>query len=177
MPRFFYDEGIVLKKRSLLKEDKLITIFSQKRGKIELFAKGVKKITSKRLPHLELGNIIKFNYYKKGDIFYLRETEVILPFSIKKSLERVNFLYRLLFILNKILPENQREFEVYQKTITFLKKSVSDNSLNCLALENFLKETLFLLGFLPKEVQKNKSVNTFSVIEELINEKIVSPLS
>ncbi|PIP63744.1 hypothetical protein COW97_01050, partial [Candidatus Roizmanbacteria bacterium CG22_combo_CG10-13_8_21_14_all_34_12] len=51
-------EAVVLKKKDLLNKDVLISVFSQDLGRLTLFAKGIKKITSRRSPHLQTGNLV-----------------------------------------------------------------------------------------------------------------------
>ncbi|MBI4009495.1 recombination protein O N-terminal domain-containing protein, partial [Candidatus Roizmanbacteria bacterium] len=52
MKRTLKTEAIVLRKRSLPNQDKIVTLFTKELGKLNVFAKGIKKITSRRLPHV-----------------------------------------------------------------------------------------------------------------------------
>ncbi|MEK7109728.1 MAG: DNA repair protein RecO, partial [Patescibacteria group bacterium] len=66
-------EAIVLKKKDLLNKDVLISLFTQDLGRLTIFAKGVKKITSRRSPHLQTGNLINVLISHKNDHYYLQE--------------------------------------------------------------------------------------------------------
>lgn len=179
MRRFFHDQGIILKKKNILRDDKLITIFTKEQGKITLFAKGVKRITSRRLPHLDTGNLIKFFYYKKNyDFQYLRESEIIYGFPyIKKSLEKINFFYSILFIIERLLPESQKEKILYQKLLFFLKKLEKELKISQKDFDDFLKEIIIELGYISSFKAKDKRFDVIKFIEELINSKILFFLS
>lgn len=156
-------EGIVLKKKSLLNKDYLVTIFTKEQGKIKVFAKGIKKITSRRLSHIETGNLIQTILSSKKDRFYLQETKLISGFTkIKDSQEKVNYLYQFFFVLERLLPENQKEFDVYQLTKKFLIRLSSDE-FSQTDLTQFVNELIRQLGY-----------SLTQTIEEILNEKLPS---
>lgn len=172
MSKFFKTEAIVLKKINLLGKDLLIIFFSKKLGKISVFSKGVKKITSKRLPHLQTGNLLNILLTKNKERFYLKETSLISVFSqIKKDQKKINFLYQYLFVLEKLLPENQKEEEVYQITKSFLIYLSRKKDYQEKILEIYLNKTLKKLGYIKKD-EKIKTLK--KIIFDLTNEKIPS---
>jgi DNA repair protein RecO len=177
MGKYLRDEGIVLTKKNLLKDDKLIIIFSNNSGKIVLLGKGVRKITSRRLSHLETGNLIKFSFYRKGDYVYLRETEIIYGYSkIKQSATKTRFLYLLLFVLNKILPEDQKESTIFLKSLALLKLLNNKRDFQLDDLKNYLREILIIGGFISQNEAIKKEFDPIVFIESLINQKIKIPL-
>src|SRR3989339_1447299 len=114
-------EAIVLKKRDLLNRDVLISLFSQNLGRLTVFAKGVKKITSRRSPHLQTGDLINVLVSHKNDHYYLQESQLISGFSeLKKEEKKVKQLYTFLFVLDRLLPEQQKETKTYNLTKNFL---------------------------------------------------------
>lgn len=171
MTKSVKSEGIILKKKGLLNKDYLVTIFSKEQGKIRVFAKGIKKITSRRLSHIETGNLIQTILSSKNDRFYLQETKLISGFAkIKDSQEKVNYLYQFFFVLERLLPENQKEFNIYQLTKRFLiKLSKDDFSEN--DLTQFINELMRKLGYTKKNLSFNELKQT---IEEIISEKLPS---
>lgn len=170
MAKSIKTEAIVLRKRNLLNRDKLITLFTKELGKINIFAKGIKKITSRRLPHVQTANLINCIIQEKSSIYYLSETVLISGFSkIKKSTEKINDLYIFLFVLERLLPEHQAELEVYILTKKYLKRlSETDHSTKILLTE-FLNKLLSLLGY----INRNESYyELVAKIEEIIHEKV-----
>jgi len=171
MAKSVKSEGIVLKKKGLLNKDYLVTIFTKEQGKIKVFAKGIKKITSRRLSHIETGNLIQTILSTKNDRFYLQETKLISGFAkIKDSQEKVNFLYQFFFVLERLLPENQKEFSIYQLTKKFLIK-LSADGFSEKDLTQFINELIRQFGYSKKNLSSNGLRQT---IEEIISEKLPS---
>lgn len=171
MSRTLKTEAVVLKKKSLLNKDVLVYLFSKEQGKIVAVAKGLKKITSRRSPHLETGNLIQAVLSKKSDRFFLQETNLISGFSeLKKNQEKINKLYQFFFVLEKLLPEHQSEDVVYNLTKSFLVKlSQSDSKDNLIPL--YFNKILRALGYIKKD---HDMIELEAIISDLINEKMPS---
>ena len=165
--------AFVLRKITLLGRDKIINLFTEDKGKLSIVAKGIKKITSKRSPHLETGNLIRVIIHQNKDRYYLAETSLISGFTdIKKQKAIINW-YQALFILDRILPLNQPELPVFNLFIKYLtswsQKEVKIN--NNTNFYNFLNQLLKILGYSEKVIPDNQITST---VEEIINEKIPS---
>ena len=171
MLRIIKTEAIVFKKNTnLLHKDSLITLFTQEHGKLKVFAKGIKKVTSRRLPHSQTGNLIKAIISRKDSFFYLQETELISHFSeLKKDKTKINILYFYFFILDRLLPENQKETLIYNLTKRFLIELSRSKTFEQRKIVFYLNKILTNLGYSDKELVFEEAVN---LIEELINEKL-----
>jgi DNA repair protein RecO (recombination protein O) len=171
MIRSLKTEAIVLRKNNLLNKDVLISFFTQDLGKLTVFAKGVKKITSRRSPHLQTGNLINILVSHKNNYYYLQESQLISGFSeLKKKENKVNQLYQFLFVLDRLLPEQQKETKVYKLTKRFLI-DLSKSSKAERIIVKYLTEIMMFLGYLDKKVSRTELKY---LIEEIINEKIPS---
>lgn len=164
-------EGFIFKKTSLLNRDLIITVFSRELGRIRVLAKGIKKLTSRRSPHIETGNLINAVLSKNKDYYFLQETDLISGFSqIKKNQSKFQCLYLFLFILEKLLPENQKEEKMYKLFKSFMI-DLSKRDDYQLIMTNYLNNTASLLGY--KEKNKDKDLTGITAfIEEIINEKL-----
>jgi len=162
-------EAIVLKKKDLLNKDVLISLFTQDLGRLTIFAKGIKKITSRRSPHLQTGNLINVLVSHKNDHYYLQESELVSGFSeLKKEEKKVKQLYTFLFVLDRLLPEQQKETKTYNLTKNFLidlSKSVKSDIITV----KYLTDIMMQLGYMDQKVSYPELK---SLIEEIINEKI-----
>ncbi|MDO8741549.1 MAG: DNA repair protein RecO [Candidatus Roizmanbacteria bacterium] len=164
-------EAIVLKKKDLLNKDVLISLFTQELGRLTVFAKGIKKLTSRRSPHLQTGNLINILVSHKNDHYYLQESQIISGFSdLKKSDFKVKQLYSFLFVLDRLLPEQQKETKIYNLTKNFLI-DLSKSSKKEGVIVEYLTEIMMSLGYLDKSVSRSELK---ILIEEIINEKIPS---
>lgn len=173
MSRYSKDEGIVLAKKNLLKGNRLIVIFTQQHGKIVLTAYGVRKLTSRRISHLETGNYVRLAFYKKNTYYYLSETDLIYAYSkIKKSGKKLSLLFFFLTILAKILPENQSEQELFAITIAVLKDMNNNSDFNIHTLIPYVTACLQKSGFVNEEQVKNPSFDPIAFVEELIGKKM-----
>lgn len=169
MRQSFQSGAFVLKKRSLLNKDLIVTLFTEAYGRINVFAHGARKITSRRLPHIETGNFIKTLLSRKDDRFYLQETKLISGFSeIKKDQDKVNCLYVYLFVLEKVLPEGQKEEKLFRIFKLFLI-SLSKNRRIDRVLIKYLNQAMVALGYQKGQLPEE---SLYPFIEQLIGEKL-----
>ena len=169
----FKDEGLVIKKTRFGESNLFVTIISQEKGKLVLKGYGVKKSTSKRLSHLETGNYVRFSYLKKDDRLILGETELMYAHSkIKKSPAKIEQLFLICFVLNKILPEGVEERVILKRVLKFLQFLNNSSTFSHRDLEQVLKDILILAGFLTRERAQLQSLNPFYVLEELLGETL-----
>lgn len=170
MTRVITATGIVLRKRQLLRSDLQFTIFTEELGKINVFAKGIRKITSKRLPNLQTGNLINIQINQYNNAYYLQSVQLMSALSsIKQRSEQIEQLYLLFFILDRLLPEAQRENEVFKETISFIIKFSRDKSYSNDVLFQALKKIINILGY-PSET--NDINGLIAEIEQIISENI-----
>lgn len=171
MTRTLKTEAIVLKKRSMPNGDQIITLFTQELGKMAVFAKGIKKITSRRLPHSQTSNLIIVQLSHKNERYYLQETSLISGFSkIKNDEVKVKHLYTFFFVLERMLPEHQKEDDVYDLTKRFLI-SLSKDDFDQKKLTEFMNKLLIIMGFSTDPLSQFELA---PFIEDIIHEKIPS---
>jgi DNA repair protein RecO (recombination protein O) len=171
MPRIDKLQGFVLKKKILLEQDFLVTIFTEELGKITAIAKGARKITSRRISHLQTANLIKFQVSDFHDTFYLQSTELISGFLKVRTLEKQDIIYLYFYILDKMLPERQAEEVLYSYTKRLFIELSKDDVNPKAILHEILQKTLMNMGY----VQEEKSLSELiSLVEQNIEEKLPS---
>jgi DNA repair protein RecO len=169
MSRTSKTEAIVLKKKNLPSQDMIVTLFTQEMGKMRILAKGVKKISSKRLPHLQTGNVINVVLYNSDKKSYLQEASLISGLTqIKNDSKKLSFLYFYFHLLDRLLPENQQEVEIY-KTVKLFLIDLSKSDAVTPLLEKHLNVLLRKLGYINK---KGNLEELHRLVEELMNEKV-----
>jgi len=142
------DEGIILVKRKILHSDVLIIILTHHFGKIALLAKGVQKITSKRISALQTGNIVRIMFSEKhASLRYLNSVELVSHLSpIKKDLTKLQHLYLLLFLFERLLPEGQNDPHIY----TLCKRIIirlAKEDVGSFSMTQAMSEILSLMGY------------------------------
>lgn len=170
MPDIIKTEAIVLRKNKLLQKDLHITLFTEEIGKISAFAKGIKNITSRRAPHIQTGNLVNIVLNKSKNTYYLQQSQLRSGFSqIKDSSEKIDAMYIMFFLLDRLLPEDQKELEVYNKTKIFLITVSKSREYSNIDLSEAIFTLLSTLGY----VHEKKSLNELlHIVEDIIHEKI-----
>lgn len=162
--------GIVLKRHELLNKDIVYTLLTQDLGKVRVIAKGVKSLTSKRSPHLQTGNLIDTVLYKKSEYYYLQETQLRSGFSeIKNNSAKMSYLYFILFVLDRLVPEEQTDEKVYQLLMKFMINLSKAEKPNIKLLEEYLSLFMIDLGYIS---QRKNIEELHAIIQDLINEKL-----
>lgn len=168
-------EGIVIKRVNFSEADKLLTIYTKNRGKIKVIAKGIRKIKSRRAPHLEPFNQI-VAFIAQGKTFGI-VTEVLTKQSfsnIKKDLLKIVYAYRMIEEIDKICPEQEPHPQVYNlliKSLTDLDGLVGKYDY---LLDAFTRKLLINLGFLSSDkILEGDSLEYYfeSIIENSLKSK------
>ncbi len=169
MPYLQKVEGFVLKKKSLLEKDIVVTLFTAELGKMTAMAKGARSITSRRAAHLQTGNLIKAQLSDFHDISFIQSSELISGFMQIRTDTKLNSLYLFLYILDKLLPEKQQEKIIY--TITkrfFINLSKGEEKAQDI-LHVALQKTLLELGYTEGNLTLDELIQT---VENNIEEKL-----
>lgn len=172
MPILIKTNGIVLSSRNLPSNDIIYVILTEEKGKMRVLGKGIKKISSRRMPHLQTGNLISAVLRRSKDTHYLQETTLISSFSqIKNSSIKMGWLYSILFMIDRLVPEMEQDQNIYnvlQKFMINLAKQ--DNELELFT--QGANQVLSALGYTSSDLPLSEIKEMFT---ELTNQKL--PLS
>lgn len=151
--RSYTVEGIVLKRSDLGETDRLVTFFTRSHGKVTVIAKGVRRITSRRLGSLELFNQLTAHiHHSRGDLDVLGEVELQRSFPAwRRHLGRVTLAYQLAEAIDKLTPEGQPHPEIFDILEESLSKIGSLGIDWKLEMRNWLVEIVRELGYWPKD--------------------------
>ncbi len=165
--------GIIIKRKNFFEADKLLTVLSPTDGKIQLKAKSVRKITSRRLAHLELLNLVTFSIYKKNNNTPL----AIDAYSyqtyphIKSDLIKSNLSYHICEIVDNLVPagtESKNTFYLVKKVFDDLE-TAKDHFYAI--VHDFELNLLISLGFsAPEQNLKGSKASLF--IENILERKL-----
>lgn len=168
-------EGIILKRKNVGEADRVVTIFSKELGKIYAVAKGVRKIKSRRAPHLEVFTHARVVLHrgKKWDL--VTEVQTIqLFYLMRKELPRIAVGYYLVELIDRLLPERQEHRDVFTllcRTLTQLDSGEIDTKK---LYEEFALALLTDLGYLHRERNlDSRDIQRF--IESIVERKLRSP--
>lgn len=171
--RTYKTEGIIIKRRNFGEADRILTVFTKRFGKIQVKAVGVRRITSRRSPHVELLNLSVLTLHKGKSLPILTEAQTIEDFSsIKDNLTKVGFAYHLCELVDGLCPENQenrRAFFLLEDVLDRLEKE--DDIVS--AVHEFEIELLTTLGYY-KPSWRFQSIDTTSFIESILERRLKS---
>lgn len=169
--RSFRAEGIVIKRSNYSEADRIVTIFTKRSGKIKVKATGVRKIASRRSPHIEPLNYCIFGLYQGKGMPVLTEVESKESFPLlKKDLKRIGFAYHVCELIDGLCAENQENPDVFMLLGRTLRKLSKEENLKEI-IYDFELELLRLLGFHTQSVPAVK-VDTQSLIESILERSL-----
>jgi len=168
-------EGIVIRRRNLGEADKLITLLSRDYGKITLLAKGIRRISSKKAPHLELFNLVEVYLIRSRSFNIITEAEAICSFPrLRKNLDLLAYSYKLLEEVDTLLPEDEPYPSVFSALYHLLFDLNQTYKPNLpMLVNNFTLQLMWELGYLPKgKTLKFDEINT--LLEDIVEKRFKS---
>lgn len=153
MSRSYKTDGVVIRRVNYWEADRLITIFTKRHGKIIVLAKGIRKIRSRKAPHLELFNQVSL-YLASGKNFEIvTESQTINSFPlIRTQLDRLAYAYRIIEIIDRLCPEREIFTDIFHLLLDVFRLLNEEKQKNLKYLtEQYIVKFLWKLGYLPKD--------------------------
>lgn len=174
LPRFFSDEAFVLKRTNYSEADRLLTIFTKNHGKLFAIAKGSRRSTSKKAPHIELFTLTKLHFMSNNNFLMVTQAETINNFLLLKTdLAPVRAAFHLNELIDQLLLEGESYPEVFNSFV-ILFKALNQNDLSSAhrqkLITNFQIEILNHLGFGQPEKLTTSSV--YAYMEEVLDRRL-----
>ena len=152
-------QGIVLKRINLGETDKLLTVYTQERGKILIKAKGLRKKEAKLKESLELFNHLDLVIANGRNLDTVAGALIINSFSsLKSNLASMASAHYLADVIDKLIMEPEKDAGIWHlifKAFYFLEK----DNLGPLQIKAFLNKfewyLLSCLGYQPAAIQKS----------------------
>jgi DNA repair protein RecO (recombination protein O) len=105
------DTVIVLRSIDYKESDKILTVYGKNFGKFAILAKGVRKLESKNRGHIQTLSIAKVSTIQVHNLPILKEASyTYIPNYTNKDIKNIE---RLLFIVNKFIPEQEKDTEIF----------------------------------------------------------------
>ena len=123
----FKTEGVILKRRDFGEADRILTIFTQKEGKITVLARGVRKITSRRAGNIELLNRVTLFLYPGKNFLILTEAESLDTYpKLKENLTLSATAFHIIELVDRLTAENQENRVLFSHLVEVLKRLSSN---------------------------------------------------
>ena len=121
----FKDLAVVLKRKNFGEADNLITVLSKNHGKLEILAKGSKKIKSKFMGHLEPFSLVKISVVLGRSFGILTSVQLEKSFLyLKEDLNKLSLVNLISEITDSVTLEGASNFKVFD----LILKTLSSNT-------------------------------------------------
>lgn len=173
MFRSYTIEGVILKRRNLGEADRVVTVFSKQFGKLDVLAKGVRRINSRRAGSLEPATQSTLTLARGKTFDLVTEARAINSFGgSKTSLGRLTQVNQVLEIVDLLTRENQEHTEVYELLLDALKALSSPGKRRAQIVYS-VKSMVEVLGFGQPQDDSEVSLKDFieSVAERELKTK------
>lgn len=171
----FADTGIILRVVDFAEADKIVGILSHYHGYQEYVARGARRMNSKKSPHLDLFNQIKFQVSRGVNPQMLIQVDTVNYYpEIKSSLEKIRISMSIAEIVTSIMPPEEEDKETYLSLLNYLEAINKPVDKTVLAKVTY-QFSLYLLKHLGYSLPENlPSENIIGYFETIINKKIIS---
>ncbi len=173
--RVYTTHAIVLKRRNVGEADRILTIFSKENGRMRVYARGVRRVYSRRAPHLEVFSHVSLVIYKGKIWESVSEVTPIDAFwALRAQLPRVSAAYYLCELVDALTPERQEHRDVYTLLLGTLVELGESKRDPITVTEHFALELLRILGYLARD-RKLTSGQIEPYIERIIERHLRTP--
>ncbi len=148
--RNYKTKGIVLKTFKLGEADKIITLITERQGKVSAVAKGVRRTKSRFGARLEPFTNLNLIIYRGRGLSTITNADIIRIYDgVTGSLDRINYGYAMLELVEKLSVEEQGDPRVYNMLAIALDYLSRIDEGKRLVLSTFDIKLLAFSGFLP----------------------------
>lgn len=143
----------------------MITVLTDRFGKISMVARGVRRITSRRAGNVELANRVKLHLFK-GKGYTLQEAAGLDTFGqIKNNLILTTTAFHILELVDRLTVEEQKNPEIYQLTVEVLK--LLEQNPRQIFIRAFEVKLLSIAGFWSTQAIKDLDAQTKQLLDSL----------
>ena len=144
-------KGIVIKEIPYKDNDKIITILTDKLGKISCLAKGAKKTNSPILSNCQYLVYSEFVLYKGTNFYHVNSASVIsLFYNFRVDFDKLQIAFELTKLLQNVTDENEDTSHILKLFLNTIY-AIENLDKDPLFITSVFKIKLFcLLGFAPR---------------------------
>ena len=165
-PRTYQTEAIIIKKTKLREADIIFTLYTPHLGKIQAFAKSVRKTRSKMAGHLELLTHSQVSLARGRNLDTITGSQTINSFlPLKSDLWLTSCGLYVIELVNQFTPDNVESLSLFQLLLATLGQLCRTGNRD-LALRYFELHLLSEVGYQP---QLHQCVSCQKPLEPVVN--------
>ena len=175
-PQLYKATGIILKRNNVGEGDKILTVFCEKVGKKRFIAKGIRKVGSRRAPHLGLFSKTDFLIHKGKMLDSITgATARHLCGSSYIYLGQIACAYAACEVIDRLIMEGQEHDDTYELLDTVLSDIETSEYIQLpIILQEFMDRVLMTLGYRRRETRSNSLGDAIYQVETVMERKIRS---
>jgi DNA repair protein RecO (recombination protein O) len=148
--RLYQSEAIILRRRDFAEADRLLTLLTPTRGKIQAVAKGVRKSQSRKAGHVELFMRTKMLFARGRNLDLITQAELIDAFRpLREDLIRATYANHVVELLDRFTAHNDSHPQLYSLLAEALGWLAETNDL-LLTARYYELRLLSLVGYQPQ---------------------------
>jgi len=152
-------EAIILKSHCVNEADRILTVYSEKLGKINVSAKGVRKTESKLRYSIEPISYVQMILVEGKNFLILKDAVILDQFlEIKKDLEKTLAAQKMAVLIEEAIVGEEKDLDIWQ----LILETFRNLNLNLLkpseAIHRFEKKLIKALGYDEKETKSIKQL-------------------
>jgi len=149
-PRNYQTEAIIIKKTKLGEADSILTLYTPHLGKIQGFAKSLRKPKSKMAGHLELLTHSMVTLARGRNIDTITGAQTITSFlPLKTDLDLTSYALYVIELVNQFTPDHLENYPLFQLLLETLGRLCEPGD-KALALRHFEMHLLEKSGYRPQ---------------------------
>lgn len=132
--------------------DRLLTVYSEKLGKVNVSAKGVKKLESKLRYSIEPITHTQMILVEGKNFLILKDSVILDQFlGIKKNPEKMKISRKIAELVNEAIVGEEKDEGIWKLVLFTLKSIDRDKTSLESVVTDFQKNLIKLLGYDPEE--------------------------
>lgn len=152
--------SLILSRRDFREFDQIVSFYTKEKGKVEVLARGVKKIISKNVAHLEPFSCVDAEIIMGKELARLGAVQPINYFAnIRADLQKSLAAGYVVSLLDKILHPGEKDERIFNLTVEFLEylNLPTRQLANLQLIDGYIVTLLHCLGYDIQAVKKNPS--------------------
>lgn len=141
---------LIIQEREIGDNDKLLTVLSERYGKLSVIGKGVKSIKNRHMHCCHLLSYVSFNLRRKGNYYYITESDLIENFyDIRNDILKLSLSSYICDIINHVVQEGVEENTILRLALNTLYAILKDKQSLETIRASFQIKILAEAGFYP----------------------------
>jgi DNA repair protein RecO (recombination protein O) len=146
-------QGFVFKKEDKLEADRMFTVFTKDFGKIEVFAKAIRKITSKLRGGIEIFSLSELSFIQGKNKKTLTDTILLDALGdAHTNIEELGIMHKISTVLDSFIKGEERDEKIWNLILDIFNTSrlMAPITNNDLRYYYFFWNFISLLGYKPE---------------------------